>query len=53
MGPVAQRKAQISHGEPRMLTHDGFGARTLAVLDGVDHDAMVLLADDQDLLRLG
>ena len=32
---------------------NGFGAGAFAVLDGVDHDAMVLLPDDQNLLRLG
>src|SRR5260370_20345565 len=52
MGAVAQRQPQIARGKPRVFTHDRFGTATLAVLDGVDHDAVMVLPDQQDLMRL-
>ena len=45
MGPVAQHQPQIARGEAGMLAHHGFGAAAFAVLDGIDHDAVMILPD--------
>src|SRR5204862_4699566 len=51
MGPVAQRQPQIARRKPRMFAHDRFRAAALAVLDRVDHDAVLVLSDQKNLLR--
>ena len=45
------RKPQIARGEAGMLAHHGLGPRALAVLDGVDHDAVMILPEQQDLMK--
>ena len=51
MGTVTQRQPQIRTAS-RACSRITASARAPCVLDGVDHDAVVLLPDDQDLLRL-
>ena len=51
MGPVAQRQPQVSRRKARMFAHDGFRPRPFPVLDRIDHDTVMVLRDDQDLMR--
>jgi hypothetical protein len=51
MRAVSDREPQIARGEARMFAHHSLGPCALAVLDGVDHDAMMILPEQQDLMR--
>ena len=50
---VLQRLAQVAPGQPRMLAHDGFGARAFAFSNGFQHAPVLVLRHDQHVAGLG
>jgi len=52
MGSIAQCQPQVSSGKARMLAHDRLGSRPFSILNRVNHDAVMILRNDQDLMRL-